>query len=58
MEQWSILSKVVNYVEYGWHPNNDYDLDIKAVDSKSHKKICNKVEKRQMLEFDFGDTPE
>ena len=35
-----------------------YDLDIKAVDLKSHKKIYNKEEKKEMLEFDFGNVPE
>ena len=39
MEQWSIFSNVVNYVEYGRHPRNLYDLDIKIIDEKSHKKI-------------------
>ena len=58
MQQWSIISNVVNYVQYNRHPQNYYDLDIKAGDSKSHKKIYNKEEKRQMLELDFGNTPE
>ena len=31
MEQWSILSNIVNYIQYDRHPKNDYDLDIKAV---------------------------
>ena len=58
MEQWSILSNVVNYVQYDRHPKDYYDLDIKAVNLKSHKKIYNKEEKRQMSELDFGDTQE
>ena len=32
MEQWSILSNVVNYVQYDRHPIIFCDLDIKAVD--------------------------
>ena len=39
MEQWSILSNVVNYVQYDRHPKNFYDLDIKAVDQKSYRKM-------------------
>ena len=39
-------------------PKIFYDLDIKAVDLKSRKKIYNKEEKRQMLELDFSDTSE
>ena len=58
MEQWSILSNVVNYIQYDRHPKNYCKLDIRAVDQKSHKKICNKEEERQILELDFGNTPE
>ena len=38
MEQWSILSNVVNYVQYDRHPRIFNDLDIKTIDQKSHKK--------------------
>ena len=58
IEQWLILSNVVNYVQYDRHLKNYYDLDIKAVNLKSHKKIYNEEEKRHMLKLDFGDTPE
>ena len=58
MEDWSILSNVVNYVQYNRHPKNFYNLDIKVVDQKGHKKIHNKEEDRQILELDFGNTPE
>ena len=58
MEQWSVLSIIVNYIQYDRHPKNYYDLDIKAVNSESQKKIFNKEEKRPMLDLDFVDTPE
>ena len=60
MEQWSILSHVVNYVQYNRHPRNFYDLDIKTVDQKSHTKTCgkSKEEERQILALDFCNTPE
>ena len=58
MEQWSILSKVVNYIQYIRHSKYYYDLDIKVIDSENHKKTFNKEEKRQVLNLDFGDTPE
>ena len=58
MEQWLILNNVVNHMQYDRHPRNYYKLDIRAVDQKSHKKICNQEEERQILELDFGDTPE
>ena len=34
MEQWSVLSNVVNYVHYDRHPKNFYNLDIKNIDKK------------------------
>ena len=58
MEQWSILSNVVNYMQYDRHPKNFYNLDIKAIYQKNDMKIQNKEEERQMLELDFGNTPE
>ena len=48
MEQWSFLSKAVNYVQYGRHSKKYYDFIIKAVDLKSHKKVYNKEEKRHV----------
>ena len=58
MEQWSILSSVVNYIQYNRHPEDFHNLDIRVVDENRHKKIYNKEEKRQILELDFDDTPE
>ena len=57
IEQFSTLSNIVNYVQYNRHPKNFYNLHIRAVDQKRHKKLHNEGE-RQILEFDFGDTPE
>ena len=58
MEQWSILSIVVSYVQYGKNPRDFNNLDIKAIDQKYHKRINNKFkdEDRQITEIDFGDT--
>ena len=58
MEQSSIFSNIVNYVQYDRHPRNFHDLKIKAIDKKSHKKIYNKEEERQILELDYAETPE
>ena len=38
MKQWSILSNVVNYVQYKRHPKDFYNLDIRAVGQNRHKK--------------------
>ena len=45
MEQWSILSNMVKYIQYDRHPMNFYNLDIKAVNQKSQKKIIMKKKK-------------
>ena len=34
MEQWLILSSVVNYIQYNRHPKNFHNLDIKAVNQR------------------------
>ena len=38
MEQWSILSYMVNYIQHDRHPKNFHNLDIKAVNQKNHKR--------------------
>ena len=55
MEQWSTLSKVVNYVQYDRKPKDVYNLDIKAINQKDHRKIyCGlKEEDRQVLKLDL-----
>ena len=58
MEQWSILSNVVNYIQYDRHPKKFYNLNIRAVIMGNHKRRPNIEEAREMLELDFGDTPE
>ena len=37
-----------------------YDLDIKAIDQKNHRKIYDRLqeEDRQILELDFGNNPD
>ena len=49
---------MVNYIKYDRYPKNIYNLDIKTIDQKSHKKTYNKEEERQVLDLDFGDMPE
>ena len=34
MEQWSILSNIVNYIQYNRHPKNAHSLYIRAVDKE------------------------
>ena len=59
MEQWSILSNVVNYIQYDWYSRNFHSLNISTVNKEKHKRNSNmKEEERDVLELDFGDTPE
>ena len=60
MEQWSILSNVVNYVQYDGNPKDFYDLDIEAIDHKNHRKTYYRLkeEDRWVLELDFGNNPD
>ena len=57
MEQWSILSKTLNYIKYDRYPKNYHSLGI-SVTNKCGKNLCTKEEERDILEIDFGQTPE
>ena len=58
MEQWSILSNVLNYIQYDKHPKNYHSLNISAVNKeKSRRTPYIKEQERDMLELDFGHTP-
>ena len=39
-------------------PRNSHNLDIKAVNQKRYNKRSNKEKEGQMLELDYGITPE
>ena len=60
MVHWSILSNVVNYVQYDRDPKHLHDLNIKALDWKNHKKMNDKLteDERKTLDIDFGDNPD
>ena len=55
MEQWSILSNTLNYIQYDRYPKNYHSLGISTV-NKSRKNACAKEEERDILELDFGQT--
>ena len=54
MEQWSILSNVLNYIQYDRHPRTYHSLSINAVNK--HK--INTKEKGDIVELDFSVVPE
>ena len=58
MEQSSILSNVLNYIQYGKHPKNYHSLSITTVNKEKYRRNSYiKEEERDMLELDFGHTP-
>ena len=56
MEQWSILSNMLNYIQYDKHPKNFHNLGISAVNV--YKNGSDAKSERGMPEIDFGPTPD
>ena len=57
MEQWSILSDAVNYVQYNKHPKNFHSLNVSAMNKEKYKRnLKSEREESQKLDLDFGDT--
>ena len=55
MEQWSILSNVLNYVRHSRLHSMNHMLDIKAVDKYKYKPNTGN---KEFKELDFGPTPQ
>ena len=55
MEQWSILSNVLNYIPYDKHPKNNHNLSINAV--SKYKNSLDTSEERDIVKLDFSITP-
>ena len=54
MEQLSILSNMLNYIQYDTHPKNFHNLGISTVNiSKKHSDV---KEEKDMMEVHFGPT--
>ena len=59
MEQWSILSNIVNYIQYDRYPKNFHNLNISTVNKEKYKRKSNiEEEEKNVLELDFEDTME
>ena len=54
MEQWSILSNTLNYIQYNKHPKNFHNLGISAVNV--YKNCSDTKKEKGMVEIDFGPT--
>ena len=55
MEQWSILSNVLNYVQHSRLNSMNHMLDIMAVDKYKHR---HSKDSREFKELDFGAMPQ
>ena len=55
MEQWSILSNVLNYVQHDRHYTLNHTSDVKTVNKHKNKLDTRKEE--ESVELDFGSTP-
>ena len=54
MEQWSILSNILNYVQHNRFNSMNHTLDVKAVNKYKSKPDVD----REFKEIDFGTTPQ
>ena len=54
MEQWSILSNMLNYIQYDKHPKNFHNLGISAINV--HKNGSDAKNEKGMEEIGFGPT--
>ena len=55
MEQWSILSNVLNYVQHSRFHSMNHTLDVKAMNMYKHKP---NTDDREFKELNFGTTPQ
>ena len=55
MEQWSILSTVLNYVQHSRLHSVNHTLDIKAIDKYKYRPSA---DNKECKELDFGATPQ
>ena len=55
MEQWSILSSILNYIQHDRHHTINHTLNIKAVNKYRNKSETK--EEKEPVELDFGSMP-
>ena len=59
MEEWSILSNVINYVQYNKHPKNFHSMSVRPINKMKNKiKSRKEEEERPISEIDFRDASE
>ena len=55
MEQWSILSYILNYIQHERHYIMDHTLSIRAINK--YRNNPETKEEKEFTELDFGSTP-
>ena len=55
MEQWSILSNTLNYIQHERHHTMNHALNIKAMNK--HRSNSERNEEKEFMELDFCSTP-
>ena len=55
MEQWLILSNVLNYIQHDRHHTMNHTLNIRAVNK--YRSNTETKEEKELVELDFGNTP-
>ena len=55
MEQWSILSNVLNYIQHDRHHTMNHTLNIRAMNKQRSNPEAK--EEKEFMELDFGSTP-
>ena len=55
MEQWSILSNILNYIQHDRHHAMNHTLNITAMNK--HRSNPETKEEKEFMELDFGSTP-
>ena len=55
MEQWSILSNVLNYIQHDRHHTMNHMLNIRAV--SKYRRNPETKEEKELVELDLGDMP-
>ena len=55
MEQWSILSNVLNYIQNDRHHTINHTLNIRSMNK--YRSNPEAEEEKEFMEFDFGSMP-
>ena len=55
MEQWSILSNILNYIQHDRHHTMNHTLNIRVMNK--YRSYSEAKEEKEFIELDFGSKP-